>query len=47
MESTLLDFPIYIKYKSERYNNFRSYVLFGIKYSLDIASQKTLLMKMK
>ena len=40
VESTLLDFPLYIKYKSERYNNFRSYLLFGIKYSLDIASQK-------
>ena len=40
IESTLLDFPIYVKYKSERYNNFRSYVLFGVKYSLDIASQK-------
>ena len=40
VESTLLDFPIYIKYKSKRYNNFRSYVLFGIKYSLDITSQK-------
>jgi len=40
VESTLLDFPFYVKYKSERYNNFRSYVLFGIKYSLDIASQK-------
>ena len=40
IESTLLDFPIYIKYKSERYNNFRSYVLFGVKYSLDIASQR-------
>ena len=40
VESTLLDFPLYIKYKSERYNNFRSYVLVGIKYSIDIASQK-------
>jgi hypothetical protein len=40
IESTLLDFPFYVKYKSERYNNFRSYILFGIKYSLDIASQK-------
>tara|TARA_Y100001934_G_C12333175_1_gene766231 strand:- start:171 stop:884 length:714 start_codon:yes stop_codon:yes gene_type:complete len=39
IESTLLDFPIYIKYKSERYNNFRTYVLSGFKYSLDIASQ--------
>ena len=39
IESTLIDFPIYIKYKSERYNNFRTYVLGGIKYSMDIASQ--------
>jgi len=39
IESTLIDFPIYIKYKSERYNNFRTYIISGIKYSLDIASQ--------
>ena len=39
IESTLIDFPIYIKYKSERYNNFRTYILTGLKYSLDIASQ--------
>ena len=39
IESTLLDFPIYIKYKSERYNNIRTYVMGGIKYSMDIASQ--------
>ena len=39
IESTLIDFPVYIKYKSERYNNFRTYVLGGIKYSMDIASQ--------
>ncbi len=39
IESTLIDFPLYIKYKSERYNNLRTYVLVGIKYSLDIASQ--------
>ena len=42
VESTILDFPLYIKYKSERYNNFRSYVLLGIKYSIDIASQKNI-----
>jgi hypothetical protein len=39
IESTMLDFPICIKYKSERYNNFRAYVTGGLKYSLDIASQ--------
>ena len=40
IESTLIDFPIYIKYKSARYNNFRTYVLGGVKYSLDIAAQE-------
>jgi len=40
IESTLIDFPVYIKYKSARYNNFRTYVLAGVKYSLDIASQE-------
>tara|TARA_B100000902_G_scaffold396015_1_gene455944 strand:- start:10341 stop:11066 length:726 start_codon:yes stop_codon:yes gene_type:complete len=39
IESTLIDFPLYLKYKSERYNNFRTYVITGIKYSLDIAAQ--------
>ena len=39
IESTMLDFPIYVKYKSERYNNFRVYVIGGLKYSMDIASQ--------
>jgi len=39
IESTLIDFPISIKYKSARYNNFRTYILCGVKYSLDIASQ--------
>jgi len=39
IESTLIDFPISFKYKSERYNNFRTYVICGVKYSLDIASQ--------
>lgn len=39
IESTMLDFPIYVKYKSERYNNFRVYIIGGLKYSMDIASQ--------
>ena len=42
IESTLIDFPITLKYKSERYNNFRTYVMCGVKYSLDIASQSTI-----
>jgi hypothetical protein len=40
VESTLLDFPFNIKYKSQRVNNFRMYVIGGFKYSVDLASQK-------
>ncbi len=36
--STYIDFPLMLKYKSKRYNNFRSYVIGGMKYSLDLAS---------
>ena len=39
IESTLIDFPVSLKYKSARYNNFRTYIICGVKYSLDIASQ--------
>lgn len=38
VSSTYLDFPLLLKYKSERYNNFRAYVIGGAQYSLDLAS---------
>jgi hypothetical protein len=38
--STLLEFPLFIKYKSHRLNNFAAYVTAGAKYTLDLASQK-------
>lgn len=38
--STLLEFPLFIKYKSKRLNNFAAYVTAGGKYTLDLASQK-------
>ena len=38
----MIDFPIHLKYKSARYNNFRAYVLLGVKYSLDIASKEAI-----
>ena len=38
--STTVDFPFIFKYKSKRLNNMRMYVLGGVKYSLDLASQK-------
>ena len=37
--STYINFPLEIKYKSVRYNNFRPYLLAGVQYSLDLASQ--------
>lgn len=38
IESTLINFPLNIKYKSARLNNFSAYVIFGAAYSLDLAS---------
>jgi len=44
VESTFLDIPISVKYKSKRFdknlNNIRTYVLGGVRYSIDLASQK-------
>ena len=39
LESTYLEFPLDIKYKSKRLNNFRTYVLAGGKYAVDMLSQ--------
>jgi hypothetical protein len=39
VESTFLDFPINLKYRSVRANNFAAYVIVGAKYSYDLASQ--------
>jgi hypothetical protein len=37
--STYINFPLEVKYKSKRYNNFRPYLLAGVQYSMDLASQ--------
>jgi hypothetical protein len=37
--STYINFPLEVRYKSIRYNNFRSYLLVGAQYTLDLASQ--------
>ena len=42
IESTFIEFPISIKYKSSRYNNGRAYIMTGMKYSLDLASQRNI-----
>jgi hypothetical protein len=40
VSSTMADFPIGLKLKSDRQNNFRAYILAGAKYGIDIASKK-------
>lgn len=37
--STFVEIPLSIKYKSQRLNNFRAYVLGGFNYRIDLASQ--------
>lgn len=38
--STFIDFPLEFRYKTKRLNNFRAYILGGVKYTLDLASEK-------
>jgi hypothetical protein len=40
VESTFLEFPVLLKYRSKRANNFGAYIVGGGKYVLDMASQK-------
>ncbi|MFH1319438.1 MAG: porin family protein [Bacteroidota bacterium] len=40
IESTFLEFPLELKYKSVRLNNGRAYVLGGVRFNIDLASQK-------
>jgi hypothetical protein len=37
--STYINLPLEIRYKSIRYNNFRAYLLAGMQYTIDLASQ--------
>jgi len=37
--STYVNFPLELKFKSDRYNNFRAYLMGGAQYTLDLASQ--------
>ncbi|MBL0103559.1 MAG: PorT family protein [Bacteroidetes bacterium] len=39
IESTYLEFPILLKFKSDRVNNYRAYVIAGFKYGIDMVSQ--------
>ncbi len=39
IESTFLEFPLDLKFKSNRVNNYRVYVIAGAKYTIDMVSQ--------
>lgn len=41
IESVMIEFPLLLKFKSVRHNNVRFYVVGGVKYSYDMASQAT------
>lgn len=38
--ATMVEFPLSLKLKSDRRNNFRAYLISGLKYGIDIASKK-------
>lgn len=42
IESTFLDFPLTLKYKAKRIENYRPYLLAGFSYRVDLASQKAI-----
>jgi hypothetical protein len=41
VESILLGFPVQVKFLSDRMNNFRFYILGGVNYQFDLASNAT------
>ncbi|WP_026903952.1 outer membrane beta-barrel protein [Pedobacter glucosidilyticus] len=40
VSSTMIDFPLLIKLKSDRKGNFRAYLIGGLKYGYDIGAKK-------
>jgi hypothetical protein len=42
LESSFLEFPLLLKYKGDRLNNVRPYVIGGINYRYDLAAKKEL-----
>lgn len=40
LESSFLEFPLLLKYKGERMNNVRPYVIGGLNYRYDLAAKK-------
>ncbi len=42
LESNFLDFPLLIKYKSKRVNNYRPYLIGGLNFRYDMAARREL-----
>jgi len=40
VNSTNIDFPLMLQFRTKRYNNFAAYALFGGQYSIDLQSQE-------
>jgi hypothetical protein len=40
IQSTMVDFPLTLKLKSDRRRDFRAYMLVGLKYSMDLVSKE-------
>jgi hypothetical protein len=40
INSTSLDFPLMLQFRTKRYNNFTAYALIGGQYSIDLQSQE-------
>jgi hypothetical protein len=40
INSTNLDFPMMLQFRTRRYNNFTAYSLIGMQYSMDLQSQE-------
>ena len=40
LESSFLEFPLLLKYKGERLNNVRPYIIVGLNYRYDLAGKK-------
>ena len=41
LQSTIVSFPFHVKFNSDRINNFRTYILAGAKFDIDLASNST------
>ncbi len=40
LASTFIEFPLLLKYKAKRINNYRPYLIAGVNYKMDLASKK-------